>query len=175
VVTLSRFWVKFQGYSANFLNIKCGVKTHYLQTVWWSVPMTWVVRGLNPSRYKRFSLLSTHSDRPWRLSSLFYSGYKGSGVTRPGRGCDQTGPLGAEVRTLQFFTPTTLLCYSWQVMGRPLPSYFLCVAELRNFRNEKTGKDWGHGHCRDISTKYVSILVTLTLSNQFSIHSLILL
>jgi hypothetical protein len=31
LVTLSRFWVKFQGYPANLLTIKCGVKVHYLK------------------------------------------------------------------------------------------------------------------------------------------------
>jgi len=71
------------------------------KTDWWSVSMTWVVRGWNPSRCKRFSLLSTRSDRPWSLSSLLYGGYQGSlsRVKRPGRGCDQTGPPGAEFRT----------------------------------------------------------------------------
>jgi hypothetical protein len=53
----------------------------------------WSVRGLNPGKWKRFSLLHTHPELSWGPQDLFSRG-TGSflGVKRPGRVIDHLPP-----------------------------------------------------------------------------------
>jgi len=62
--------------------------------------MGWMVRGSNPSRSMKFSVLQDRPYRPWSSPSLLFNGNQRPflGVSRPGPEFDHLSPPSAEAK-----------------------------------------------------------------------------
>jgi hypothetical protein len=71
-----------------------------------------MVRGFNPGRGKRFSVLQNFPDQLWGPPKLQFNGYQGSflGVKWPGCEVDHSPPSSAEVKNECNYTSAPPIC-----------------------------------------------------------------